>query len=139
MEILVTLHPDNNPNDNLFPNVKKENIPSKAINLDKLSDEVKKKLPKVISSDTLLPATKLKYLEIDGITYSIPQRVDVTSNIKITGNKDGILGTTEHNKLCILSDTSELSFKVVDKIDGSGSEELSTLSATLPKGIEYDC
>ena len=137
MEILATLHPDNNPNDDLFPNVKKENIPSKAINLDKLSDEVKNKLPKVISSDTLLPATKLKYLEIDGITYSIPQRVDVTSNIKITGNKNDILASPK-NLLCILSDTSSLAIKVVDKIEG-GSEELSTLSEVLPQGIRYHC
>ena len=62
----------------------------------------------------------------------------ITSNIKIVANKDDILSTSDHNKLCILSDTSELSFKVVDKIEG-GSEELSTLSVTLPKGIEYDC
>ena len=137
MEILATLHPDNNPNDNLFPNVKKENIPSKAINLEKLSDEVKNKLPKVISSDTLLPATKLKYLEIDGITYSIPQRIDVTSNIKITGNKSDIL-SSPHNLLCLLSNTTSLAIKVVDKIDG-GSEELSTLSEVLPQGLYYAC
>ena len=133
MEILATLHPDNNPNDDLFPNVKKENIPSKAINLEKLSDEVKKKLPKVISSDTLLPATKLKYLEIDGVTYSIPQRVDVTSNIKITGNKNDIL-SSPHNLLCLLSNTSSLAIKVVDKIVG-GSEEMSTLSEALPQAL----
>ena len=137
MEILATLHPDNNPNDDLFPNVKKENIPSKAINLEKLSDEVKNKLPKVISSDTLLPATKLKYLEIDGITYSIPQRVDVTSNIKITGNKSDILSSPK-NLLCILSGTSSLVVKVVDKIEG-GSEELSTLSEVLPQGTYGAC
>ena len=137
MEILATLHPDNNPNDDLFPNVKKENIPSKAINLDKLSDEVKNKLPKVISSDTLLPATKLKYLEIDGITYYIPQRVDVTSNIKITGNKNDILSSPK-NLLCILSNTSSLAIKVVDKIEG-GSEELSTLSTVLPQGMQSAC
>ena len=137
MEILATLHPDNNPNDNLFPNVKKENIPSKAINLEKLSDEVKNKLPKVISSDTLLPATKLKYLEIDGVTYYIPQRVDVTSNIKITGNKSDILSSPK-NLLCILSDTGDLSFKVVDKIEG-GSEEISTLSEVLPQGLSDSC
>ena len=137
MEILATLHPDNNPNDNLFPNVKKENIPSKAINLDKLSDEVKNKLPKVISSDTLLPATKLKYLEIDGVTYYIPQRVDVTSNIKITGNKSDILSSPK-NLLCILSDTASLAIKVVDKIEG-GSEELSTLSEVLPQGLYDSC
>ena len=137
MEILATLHPDNNPNDDLFPNVKKENIPLKAINLEKLSDEVKNKLPKVISSDTLLPATKLKYLEIDGITYYIPQRVDVTSNIKITGNKNDILSSPK-NLLCILSGTSSLAIKVVDKIEG-GSEEISTLSEVLPQGLNSAC
>ena len=137
MEILATLHPDNNPNDNLFPNVKKENIPSKAINLDKLSDEVKNKLPKVISSDTLLPATKLKYLEIDGITYSIPQRIDVTSNIKITGNKSDIL-SSPHNLLCLLSNTTSLAIKVVDKIEGE-SEVISTLSEVLPQALRSAC
>ena len=133
MENLVTLHPDNNPNDNLFPNVKKENIPSKAINLSKLSSEVRAKLPKVINTDEVLPATKLKYLEIDGITYSIPQRVDITSNIKITGNKNDILSSPK-NLLCILNDTSSLAIKVVDKIEG-GSEELSTLSEVLPQEL----
>lgn len=133
MEILATLHPDNNPNDDLFPNVKKENIPSKAINLEKLSDEVKKKLPKVINSDSLLPATKLKYLEIDGTTYYIPQLTDITSNIKITGNKSDIL-SSNHKLLCLLSDTSSLAIKVVDKIEG-GSEELSTFSEVLPQAL----
>ena len=42
----------------------------------------------------------------------------ITSNIKIVANKDDILSTSDHNKLCILSNTGELSFKVVDKIDG---------------------
>lgn len=62
----------------------------------------------------------------------------ITSNIKITGNKDDILGTTEHNKLCILSNTSDLSFKVVDKIEG-GTEELSTLSTILPQKLYGAC
>ena len=136
MEILATLHPDNNPNDDLFPNVKKENIPSKAINLSKLSPEVQAKLPKVINTDEVLPATKLKYLEIDGVTYNIPQRVDITSNIKITGNKSDILSSPK-NLLCILSDTS-LAIKVVDKIEG-GSEELSTLSEVLPQALYNAC
>ena len=137
MEILATLHPDNNPNDDLFPNVKKENIPSKAINLSKLSPEVQAKLPKVINSDSLLPATKLIYLEIDGITYYIPQRVDVTSNIKISDNKSDILASPK-NLLCILSNTSSLAIKVVDKIEG-GSEELSTLSTVLPQALRNTC
>ena len=42
----------------------------------------------------------------------------IASNIKIVDNKNDILGTSDHNKLCILSDTGDLSFKVVDKIEG---------------------
>ena len=41
----------------------------------------------------------------------------ITSNIKTTSNKGDILGTTEHNKLCILSDTNSLAIKVVNKIE----------------------
>ena len=117
-DIITTLHPDNDPNTNLYPNIKKENIPSKAINLSKLSPEVQAKLPKVINTDEILPATKLKYLEIDGVTYSIPQRVDVTSNIKITANKNDILAS-DHKLLCLLNNTASLAIKVVDKINGS--------------------
>ena len=63
---------------------------------------------------------------------------NITSNIKIVANKNDILSTSDHNKLCILSDTSELSFKVVDKIEG-GSEELSTLSEVLPQALYGAC
>ena len=38
----------------------------------------------------------------------------ITANIKITNNKSDILGTTEHNKLCILSGTGD----VVEPEDG---------------------
>lgn len=65
--------------------------------------------------------------------------VDITANIKITGNKSDILGTTEHNKLCILSNTGDLSFKVVDKIEGGSEEEISTLSTQLPIAIQKAC
>ena len=62
----------------------------------------------------------------------------ITSNIKIVANKNDILSTSDHNKLCILSNTGDLTFKVVDKIEG-GSEEISTLSEVIPKAIEYAC
>ena len=63
---------------------------------------------------------------------------DIASNILVTANKDDILGITEHNKLCILSNTGDLTFKVVDKIEG-GSEEISTLSEVLPQNIRSSC
>ena len=39
-EIITNLHPDGDENTNLYPNIKKENIPSKSISTDKLDDNV---------------------------------------------------------------------------------------------------
>lgn len=39
-EIITTLHPDQDPDTNLYPNVKKENIPSGSIDRDKLDSGV---------------------------------------------------------------------------------------------------
>ena len=61
----------------------------------------------------------------------------ITSNIKIVANKSSVL-SSNHNKLCIVNDTSDLSFKVVDKIDG-GIEEISLLNESLPKYIQMAC
>ena len=40
-DIITTLHPENDENINLYPNVKKENIPFNSIDYSKLSDDVK--------------------------------------------------------------------------------------------------
>ena len=39
-DIITNLHPDNDPSTNLYPNIKKENIPSKSITTNKLDDDV---------------------------------------------------------------------------------------------------
>ena len=39
---------------------------------------------------------------------------NITSNIKIVANKSNVL-SSNHNKLCIVNDTSDLSFKVSNK------------------------
>lgn len=39
-DIITNLHPDGDENTNLYPNIKKENIPSKSISTDKLDDNV---------------------------------------------------------------------------------------------------
>ena len=39
-DIITTLHPENDENTNLYPNIKKENIPNKVIDRDKLDDGV---------------------------------------------------------------------------------------------------
>ncbi len=42
--------------------------------------------------------------------------LNIGSNILVTPNKSDILGTAEHNKLCILNESSDLSFKVSNKL-----------------------
>ena len=82
-----------------------------------LNDKVKIHM----NDNTSYYITQDQYADIE---TKIPQSggsgggASITANIKIAGNKDDILGTTEHNKLCILNDTGDLSFKVVDKIEG---------------------
>lgn len=39
-EIITNLHPDGDKNTNLYPNIKKENIPNKSIDISKLDDNV---------------------------------------------------------------------------------------------------
>ena len=39
-DIITTLHPENEENTNLYPNIKKENIPNKTIDRNKLTDDV---------------------------------------------------------------------------------------------------
>ena len=118
-------------NDNLYINC--DNIDYVSF----LNDKVKIHM----NDNTSYYITQDQYADIE---TKIPQSggsgggASITSNIKIAGNKDDILGTTEHNKLCILSDTSSLAIKVVDKIEG-GSEELSTLSEVLPQGLQASC
>lgn len=40
MNIIDTLHPEGSLTDNLYPNIKKQNIPNKAITINKLDDDV---------------------------------------------------------------------------------------------------
>ena len=39
-EIITTLHPDQDPDTNLYPNIKKENIPNGSIDINKLDENV---------------------------------------------------------------------------------------------------
>ena len=64
-DIITTLHPENDENTNLYPNIKKANIPNSAINYDRLDDDVKSLLnsnnelsPQVDTSTNILAKTQ---------------------------------------------------------------------------------
>lgn len=69
-EIITTLHPDQDPDTNLYPNIKKENIPNKSVSKDKLDDDV-----------TIL---------LDNIGELHPSGVDTSTNILSKTYNDGI-------------------------------------------------
>lgn len=76
-DIITTLHPENDESTNLYPNIKKENIPNKSITKDKLDDAV----------NSLL----------NSINELHPSGVDTSSNI---------LAFTENKGIYIGSDTN---------------------------------
>ena len=66
-EIITTLHPDNDSNTNLYPNIKKENIPNKSISTDKLDDNVLSLIGSLKPSGTDTSTNILAYTSNKGI------------------------------------------------------------------------
>ena len=65
--IITNLHPDNDPNTNLYPNIKKENIPNKSISTDKLDDNVLSLIGSLKPSGTDSSTNILAYKSNKGI------------------------------------------------------------------------
>ena len=75
-DIITTLHPENDENINLYPNIKKENIPNESIDRSKLNDAV----------NSLL----------DSINELHPSGVDTSTNIlAFTTNKGIYIGSND--------------------------------------------
>lgn len=77
-DILTTLHPYTDENSNLYPNIKKDNIPNKSIDLNKLGDDVRSLL--------------------NSINELHPSGTDTEANIlAFTSNKGIYIGTDTGN------------------------------------------
>ena len=73
-DIITTLHPDTDESTNLYPNIKKQNIPDKSIDMNKIDDDVKSLL--------------------DSINELHPSGVDTSTNIlAFTTNKGIYIGS----------------------------------------------
>lgn len=81
-DIITTLHPENDESVNLYPNIKKENIPDKAIDKNKLSDGVLNELNAI--NEQLAPA-------IASINQPKYYSVLPTSNVGLVVYSDGYL------------------------------------------------
>ena len=66
-EIITNLHPDGDENTNLYPNIKKQNIPSKSISTDKLDDNVLSLIGSLKPSGTDTSANILGFTSNKGI------------------------------------------------------------------------
>ena len=67
MNIFDTLHPEGSLTDNLYPNIKKENIPSKSITTNKLDDDVLSLIGSLKPSGTDTSTNILAYTSNKGI------------------------------------------------------------------------
>ena len=67
MNIFDTLHPEGSLTDNLYPNIKKQNIPSKSISTDKLDDNVLSLIGSLKPSGTDTSTNILAYTSNKGI------------------------------------------------------------------------
>ena len=66
-DIITNLHPDGDESTNLYPNIKKENIPSKSISTDKLDDNVLSLIGSLKPSGTDTSTNILAYTSNKGI------------------------------------------------------------------------
>ena len=66
-DIITNLHPDGDKNTNLYPNIKKENIPRKSISTDKLDDNVLSLIGSLKPSGTDTSTNILSYTSNKGI------------------------------------------------------------------------
>ena len=66
-EIITTLHPDGDENTNLYPNIKKQNIPSNSISTDKLDGNVLSLIGSLKPSGTDTSTNILAYTSNKGI------------------------------------------------------------------------
>lgn len=89
-DIITTLHPQNDEDINLYPNIKKENIPNKAIDKSKLDDDVNNEFEEIHSDITTLEN------DINTIGRLYPSGVDTSAHI---------LAFTENKGIYIGSDT----------------------------------
>ena len=64
-DIITTLHPENNKKDNLYPNIKSENIPTSSISSSKLTEEVNSKLTSLKSGSPAYVGTESQILALN--------------------------------------------------------------------------
>lgn len=111
--IITTLHPENDGNTNLYPNIKKENIPNKSVNRSRLDDDVNEILDGI--NDTLAVAvaniTKPKYYS------TLP-----TSDVGLIVYSDGYLyswdiNTNKYVSTGIVYQSTALTDEAVSKSD----------------------
>lgn len=82
-EIITTLHPENDEETNLYPNIKGENIPNSSVDEEKLSSGVRQKF------DTI-------FERLDNLDDGSPHYVNTASNI---------LALTENKGIAVATDT----------------------------------
>lgn len=89
-DIITTLHPEQDENTNLYPNIKRENIPNGAVNKNKLDESIIEELEDLHNYDDILN------LKIENLNNGQPSYVGTASQI---------LALTENKGIAVATDT----------------------------------
>ena len=93
----------------------------------------------LVSSNTdLVNQNKALVEEIETLVENLSTGANITDNILVTSNANDIL-TANHKKLCILNDSTELTFKVDSELNGSVNEAIETLTQVMPQSSDLSC
>ena len=93
----------------------------------------------LVSSNTdLVNQNKALVEEIETLVENLSTGANITDNILVTSNANDIL-TANHKKLCILNDSTELTFKVDSELNGSVNEAIETLTQVMPQLSNLSC
>ena len=93
-EIITTLHPENDQDTNLYPNIKRENIPDGAVNVDKLDPEYKNDIDNKIN--LLNDDVDELNTRVDDLSDGSPKYVDTSSNILSQTTNKGLAVATDN-------------------------------------------
>ena len=145
-EILTTLHPENDETVDLYPNIKRGNIPSKTINIEKLDDDVKALLnnigtlrPQGVASTATITAytynrgiwvssTNGHWFYWDGTQYVDSEREFVSSANIVSHNGNQLIDSNNAN---LYPNTYDINFIRFDKYGLQGTNIL-VLNTGLP-------
>lgn len=114
-DIITTLHPDNDQDTNLYPNIKRENIPNGAVDKSKLDNGIINEINDIND-------------KVDNLEGGEPRYVNISTNI---------LALTENKGVAVATDTGHWYYWNGSQYVDGGVYQSTSLSDENQKGVDF--